>query len=153
MPDLATTPRNSRKIAIIIGCACFFVILISGALRELFIQSATNQQTAASQRFMGRLHVKYAADKETPWVDVATDRETLEAWRGIFVQGHGRHRTQEEIARDYGDLMATGRLRNVEPDTLVRILKRDGESDCQVTIFSGKNRGQSGWVDCHWITD
>src|SRR5271169_1898030 len=60
-------------------------------------------------RSAGRLHIKYAADKETPYVDVAVDRDTLRAWRGIFVDHEGPQ-TTAEIARDYGKLVSAHKL-------------------------------------------
>jgi len=152
MPDLDKIARKSHKIAILVGCVCFVLVLVLGALEQLFKQSAANQHAATSQPILGRLHVKYATDKETPWVDVIADRDTLEVWRAIFMTGHGPRKTEAEIARDYGKLVSMGELTSVDPDTLVRILERQGESDCRVTILSGKNIEKSGWVDCRWIT-
>ncbi len=151
MVDIAKIQRKTHKIAIVIGGVCFVLIVAFGALKQMFKESAANQHAAASQRILGRLHIKYETDKETPYVDVFADRDTLAVWRGIFVENHGQ--SESDVIRDYSKLVATGKLTSVFPDTLVTIQERAGDSDCRVTILSGGKAKQSGWVDCKWITD
>jgi hypothetical protein len=155
MADLETIGRKTHKIAKIWAIICFCVMVVAGVITDHFKQSTANQERQQhSQRdslMFGRLHVKYAPDKETPWVDIATDRDTLKAWRRVFVGPEGPQ-TKADIARDYGNLVSTGKLTSVEPDTLVHILQRENEYDCLVSIVAGKNATQSGWVDCRWIT-
>lgn len=150
VPDLAKIANKTHKLALIFGGISFALILVFGALTQMFKDSAASK---SQPRSLGRLHYKYAPNKETPWVDVAADRDTLEAWRGLFIVGHGHHRTTEQIAHDYGELLHTGKLLTVKPNTLVRVVKQEGDSDCYVTILSAENREQSGWVDCNEITN
>ena len=154
MADIEKIERKTRKVVIWVAAVSFVVIVISGVLTDLFNESAANQQRQRQQHpdslMLGRLHIKYAADKETPYVDVAVDRDTLRAWRGIFVDHEGPQ-TTAEIARDYGKLVSAHKLISVEPDTLVRVLEKQDEYDCLVSVIAGKDATRSGWVDCRWI--
>src|ERR1035438_6567415 len=136
MPDIREIQRGTHKVAIAAAIICLPVILIAGFLTELF-----------QARAVGRLHVKYGPQKEAPWVDVAADRETLEAWRVIFLKN--KYEAASDVARDYSKLFSGGKLTRVKPDTEVHITERTGEADCYVLILSGDSANKSGWVDCH----
>ena len=141
MRDFKQYLRGTHKVAIAAALICLPVILISGLVTEYF-------QTQA----VGRLHYKYAPQKETPWVDIAADSATLQAWRNIFLLGPGKGpQTVADIAQAYKSLFSTGKLTRVLPDTQVRVTQRTGEADCYVLIFSGDSAGKSGWVDCRLI--
>lgn len=148
--DLASIQRKTHKAAWIVGAICFVIIVASGVLTDLFHQSAAQKQRQSP--ILGRLHVKYEANKETPYVDVFDDRDTLAAWRLIFVSPPASQ-TESDLISGYRKLVATGKLTSVDPNTLVRVIHREQPTDCQVTILSGKHREHSGWVDCDWITD
>lgn len=146
MPDLETVERRIRRYLIIAAWIIIPLTAIVGVLTQAFKESAASRPTT------GRLHNRYGANEETPWVDVAADRGTLETWRVIFLQGHGEHGSSVAgIAQDYGKLVSSGKLTSVAPDTQVRITQREGETDCRVTILSGSKTDQSGWVDCRSI--
>jgi hypothetical protein len=147
VPDIATIQRKTHKIAVSVGIAAFVVIVASGVLVDLFRQSVHEQQQPPA---LGRLHIKYEPGKETPYVDVFTDRETLAAWRAIFVDAPASQ-TEADVIADYAKLVQTGKLTPVDPDTLVRVTQREHPTDCRVTILSEKHREETGWVDCRWI--